>query len=112
MPQHDNTAGRSVYDDVRDVREAMANNLAAENARLRQDRDSWRLVAERLQQEINEATEAMTALAPSSLTDERDRLQARLDTATAHVEELRGQRDEARAVAVSSRACRRSRSSV
>ena len=28
--------------------------------------------------------------------DERDRLQARLDTATAHVEELRGQRDEAR----------------
>src|SRR6185369_11017195 len=47
------------------------SDLAAENARLRQR-------AEKAE-------------------DERDRLQARLDTATAHVEELRGQRDEARA---------------
>jgi len=56
--------------------------LAAENARLRQ---------------LAEATEAMTALAPYSLGAEVDRLQARLDTATAHVEELRGQRDFAKA---------------
>ena len=48
--------------------------LAAENARLRQQ---YRRLFE-------------------GLTEERDRLQARLDTATAHVAELRGQRDEAR----------------
>jgi len=35
----------------------------------------------------------------AELAEERDRLQARLSTATAHIDELREQRDEARAAA-------------
>jgi len=85
MPQHDNTAGRSVYDDVRDVREAMADNLAGENARLRRDLGDSR--------DLLQAKDA----AIDDLGGQVERLQARLDTATAHVEELRGQRDEQRA---------------
>jgi len=72
------------------------NSLAAENARLRQQLAA---ANERTVEQIRTTMAERVAIVDTdyqALKDERDRLQARLDTATAHVAELRGQRDEAR----------------
>jgi len=64
----------------------------AENARLRQDRDKFKTDAERLARRLAGRYEETV-----KLREQIEWMQARLDTANAHVEELRGQRDEARA---------------
>jgi hypothetical protein len=75
--------------------------LAGENARLRQEVAAIEDANRRLSMDVaaSRAERAAADSAAGVFRDIADRLQARLDTATAHVEELRGQRDEARAAA-------------
>jgi len=67
---------------------AVLTRIAELEAEIRQGRARFQVLVDQHRADLDATNTAYA--------DERDRLQARLDTATAHVEELRGQRDEAR----------------